>query len=70
MQYWNGTNTLVRLRTSAALTYDYEVAYQVFRDWRVALSDGPCTPSPRSTLWPTRPVSRKRPVYPPTSRSD
>jgi hypothetical protein len=38
MQYWNGTNTLVRLRTSAALTYDYEVAYQVFRDHALANS--------------------------------
>ena len=41
MKRWDATNTLMQLRTSAAMTSDYEVAYQVFRDRRAALSEGP-----------------------------
>lgn len=40
---WNATNKQVRLRTSVVLPYDYKINYEVFRDRRAALSEGPRT---------------------------
>ena len=54
---WDATNTLMRLRTSAAMTSDYEVAYQVFRDRRAALSEGPRTRTMSSSRYLTLPAN-------------
>ena len=54
---WDATNTLMRLRTSAAMTSDYVVAYQVFRDRRAALSEGPRTRTMSSSRYLTLPAN-------------